>query len=189
MRARLATRPVMPSSFRVASTKPEPEIAPRHVNSERQRQTRLEQPPLAEVDDLTQPFRLVRELPFVNQQPSVGAPRLHLVEDPVERDLAETELAEEEPENEERGGHAPRDRDLERLQLLTLEWLTRHDDRPVARAHARSVGEHRIVALNERIGVQGDGGRFEPSLERPVVQGLNVPQHMFELEAAGFDPV
>src|SRR5436190_5496623 len=166
-----------------------PEIAPRHVDSERQRQARLEQPPLAEVDDLAQPFRLVRELAFVNQQPRVGAPGLHLVEDLVERDLAETEVAEEEPQDEERGGHAPRNRDLDRLQLLTLEWLTRHDDRPVSRAHARSVGEHCIVALNERIGMQRDRGRLEPSLERPVVQGLNVPQHVLELEPARVDPV
>src|SRR4029453_2505442 len=108
-----------------------PEIPPRHVDSERQRQTRLEQPPLAEIDDLAQPFRLVRQLALVDEQARVRSPGLHLVEDLVERDLAETELPEEEPEDEKRGRHAPRDRDLDRLQLLALEWLAppRHPPR------------------------------------------------------------
>ena len=52
------------------------EVAPGDVDPERQRQTGLEQPPLAEVDDLLQPVGLVRELALVDQEPGVGAARL-----------------------------------------------------------------------------------------------------------------
>jgi hypothetical protein len=45
-----------------------PEVAARDVDPERKRQARLEQPPLAEVDDVVEPVRLVRELAFVDQE-------------------------------------------------------------------------------------------------------------------------
>ena len=43
------------------------QVSPSDVDPERQRQTRLEQPPLAEVDHLLQAFRLVGELAFVDE--------------------------------------------------------------------------------------------------------------------------
>src|SRR5262249_46369332 len=110
-------------------------------------------------------------------------------EDLVERDLPEPEVAEEEPEDEKSGGHAPGDRDLDRPQLLPLERLACDDDRPVPRPHARSVREHGVVALHERVRVQGDRGRLELPLEGPVVQRLDVAQYVLELEAAGVDSV
>ena len=45
-----------------------PEVAAGDVRAERQRQPGLEQPPLAEVDDLLQPFGLVGELALVDQE-------------------------------------------------------------------------------------------------------------------------
>ena len=62
------------------------EIAPRDVDAERQRQARLEQPPLAEVDRLLEAERRVRQLSLVDQQARVCAPLEHLVEDLVERE-------------------------------------------------------------------------------------------------------
>ena len=48
-------------------------IAPGDVDPERQRQTGLQQPPLAEVDGLPQALRLVGELTLVDQEPGIRA--------------------------------------------------------------------------------------------------------------------
>ena len=68
------------------------EVAPRHVRPQRQRQPGLEQPPLAEVDDLLQAFTLVRELALVDQETRVGSPGQNLLADLVERHRAVTEV-------------------------------------------------------------------------------------------------
>ena len=65
--------------------------------------------------------------------------------------------------------------------------LARDDDRPVARAHARAVREEHVAVLHERVRVQRDGGHLEPALERPLVQRLDVPQDVLELEPARVD--
>ena len=64
------------SSFETLRDHLGPEIAPDDVAAERQRQPAgALRPPLAEVDDLPQPFVLIRELPFVDQQPGLGLAR------------------------------------------------------------------------------------------------------------------
>src|SRR5689334_5145022 len=108
------------------------EVAPRDVDPERQRQTGLEKPPLAEVDDLPQTFGAVGELTLVDQQAGVRPARLDLVEDLVERNFAEAEVAKEESQDEERRRHPAGHRDLERLRLLARKLLTSDHDRAVA---------------------------------------------------------
>ena len=49
------------------------EVAPRDVDPERERQAGLEEPPLAEVDDVVQAVLLVRELALVDEQPRLCA--------------------------------------------------------------------------------------------------------------------
>ena len=81
------------------------EVAPRHVDAERERQAGLEQPPLAEVDRLGEPLGPRTSAALVDEQPGVRAPGLHLVDDPVERHLAVREVAERHPQDEERRRH------------------------------------------------------------------------------------
>src|SRR5215217_1839773 len=55
------------------------EIAARDVDSERKRQSGLQKPPLAEVDHVVEPVRLVRQLALVDEKAGLGASRLDLV--------------------------------------------------------------------------------------------------------------
>ena len=64
------------------------EIAPRDVRAQRQRQARLQEPPLAEVEHLLQALVRVRELALVDDEADVRVACLHLVENLVERHLA-----------------------------------------------------------------------------------------------------
>ena len=47
--------------------------------------------------------------------------------------------------------------------------------------------QQRVAVLHERIRVQRDRGHLEPAAERPLVQRLDVLQHLLELEAARVD--
>ena len=79
----------------------------------------LEQPPLAEVDDLLEPVLRVRELALVDEEPRRGLAALDRVEDLVERHLAVAEVAAEaEPQGEERRGQPARDGDLDLAQVV-----------------------------------------------------------------------
>ena len=119
------------------------------------------------------------------RSPASASTLLHLFHDLVEGHLPEAELtAEVEAEDEERRGHAPGDGDLDVGQVVLLERMLRDDDRPVAGAHARAVREDEVLVLHERVRVQRDRRDLEPSLECPLVQGLNALEDMLELEAA-----
>ena len=163
------------------------EIPAGDVHPERQRQTGLEQPPLAQVEHLVQSVLLVGELALVDHETGVGAPRRDLVEDPVERQLAVGELPEREAEGEERRRHPAGDDDLGVAQLVEHERLACDEDGPVAGADARAVRQQRVAVLDEGIRVQRDRCRFQPALERPLVQRLDVLEHLLEAKAARVD--
>src|SRR6185437_6466872 len=76
---------------------------PRGVDAERKLEPGLRLPPEAEVEQLPQSSVRVRELALVDEQPRIGATGSDLVEDPVERELANARLAEREPQDEVRG--------------------------------------------------------------------------------------
>src|SRR5439155_18568526 len=65
-----------------------PKVATRDVRTERQRQPGVQQPPLAEVDDLLEPRIGIGQLALVDQQPRIGAAGDDLVDDLVEPHLA-----------------------------------------------------------------------------------------------------
>ena len=44
--------------------------------------------------------------------------------------------------------------------------------------------EQHVALLDERVGVKRDRGHLEPAFERPLVQRLDVAEHVLELEAA-----
>ena len=164
-----------------------PEIAPRDVRAERQGQAGLAEPPLAEIDDLLQPGGGVRELALVDEQARVRLPRRDLVHDLVERNLPEREVPELQLQRQERRRHAPGHGDLDPAQVILAQLLARDDDRPVAGAHARAVRKQDVLVLHVRVRVERDRGHLEPALERPLVQRLDVLQHVLELEPARVD--
>ena len=163
------------------------EVAAGDVRTERQRQAGLQQPPLAEVEHLLQPLVGIRQLTLVDDEADVGVARLHLVEDLVERHLPVTEVADRHAEHEERRRHASGHRDLEVGEVVQRERLARNDDGAVAGAHARAVRQEDVAVLNEGVGVKGDRRRLQAPFERPLVQRLDVAEHMLELEAARVD--
>ena len=65
----------------------------------------------------------------------------HLLGNLVEGELPEAELAEHQPEREERRGHRPGNDDLELAEPLRLELLSGDYDRSVAGADACPVGQ------------------------------------------------
>ena len=77
------------------------DVAARDVDAERQRQARLEQPPLTEVEHLVQADVGERELALVDQEAVVGAPGGDLVGDLLERQLAVGKVAEHEAQRQE----------------------------------------------------------------------------------------
>ena len=124
----------------------------------------------------------------MDQQARIGATRRHLVDDLVERHLTEPKVADGQAQDEEGRRHPAGHGDLDLAELVGRERTARDHDRPVARAHARAVREQDVAVLDERVRVDGDRGRLEPALERPLVQRLDVGEDVLELEAAWVDP-
>ena len=50
------------------------------------------------------------------------------------------------------------------------------------------MGEQLVALADVREGVRGDGSDLEPTLERPLVERLDVAEHVLELESARVDP-
>ena len=87
-------------------------------------------------------------------QAGVGAAGRHLVQDPVERQLAVGELAEHEPQRRNAVVIRPGHGDLDVAQLLDVSGSRATTIGPVPVAHARAVRQQRVVLLHERIGVR-----------------------------------
>ncbi len=125
----------------------------------------------------------------MDEEARLGASRGDLVRNLVEGKLAEAEVVEHEPEREERRRHRSRDDDLELAQLGERQRPAGDDDRPVARPDARAVREERVVLLHEWIRRERDRGHLEPRRTGPLVQRLDVAEHLLELVAARVDEV
>ncbi len=68
--------------------------------------------------------------------------------------------------------------------FLPAQALLGHQDRPVAVSHARAAGQQRILRTDVSVGVNADGGDVQFAPRGPFVQGLDVLQHVRELELA-----
>ena len=84
---------------------------------------------------------------------------------------------------------APGHDDLERAERLDVDRLACDDDRPVPGADARPVREQRVVLLHERVRGKRDRRHLEPPRPRPLVERLDVRQHLLEPEPATIDEV
>ena len=75
---------------------------------------------------------------------------------------------------------APGHDDLETAQLVERDRLAGDDDRPVARADRGAVRQERVVLLHERVRGERDRRHLEPRRARPLVQRLDVGEHLLE---------
>ena len=165
------------------------EIAADDVAAERQRQAAGPPgPPLPEIDDLLQPFVLVRQLPLVDQQPRVRLAIENCLTDFVERDDEVFEVRLVDAQGQVGGGERARDSDPRALYLRRT-ILARHHDRTVLVAHARAVRQQRVLVDEMRIGVKGHRRHLVAPLERRPVQRLDVREHLVDDDAAGVDVV
>ena len=138
---------------------------------------------MPEIEHVHEPFVCVGELPFVDEQAGLRVARLHGVEDAVERQSSVRKPAAEcHPEHEERGRQTPRHCDLDVAELVERQVSARDDDRSVAGADRRTVGQQRVAVLHERIRGERQRGHLELPFERPFVQHLDVFRHELELE-------
>jgi hypothetical protein len=124
----------------------------------------------------------------VDQQARVCTSGLDLVEDAVERERAVREVAtEHHAKHAERCRQPARDDDLAFAELRERQRLACNDDRPVARPDRRTVRQQVVAVLHERVRRERERGDFEPSVERPLVEHLDVLRHELELEPACVD--
>ena len=79
--------------------------------------------------------------------------------------------------------------DLGGREVVDVDRLACDEDRPVARADRGAVGKEGVVVLDERVRGERDRGHLEPGRASPVVQCLDVRQHLLEAEAAGIDEI
>ena len=164
-----------------------PEVAADDVAAERQRQAAGPlRPPLAEVDDLLQALVLIRQLPFVDEQPGLGLAIEDGLLNLVERNHDVLEVGLVEPQRQVRGRQRPRNRDAAPLDGRRSAGL-RDDDRAVVVAHAGAVRQQRVLVGEVRVGVKRDGGDFVRAVERGAIQRLDVGQHLLDDEPAGID--
>ena len=164
------------------------DVAPRDVDAERQRQAGLEQPPLAEIEHLDEPFVFVGQLTLVDQEPRRGAPDLTSSRMRSNGNVAVRERStERHTENEESGRQTTRHGDLDVSQLVKRQRSPGNDDRPVAGTDRRAVRQERVCLLHERVGREGQRGHLELPVERPLVQHLDVLRDELELETARID--
>ena len=119
----------------------------------------------------------------------MGTPGGDLLRDLLECQLPERKVAEDQSQRQERGRERPRDDDLGLPELVAWNGLPRDDDRAVPRADARSMREECVVLLDERVRGQRDRRHFEPCRPRPLVQGLDVREHLLELEPLVVDEI
>ena len=141
-----------------------------------------------EVEHRPQPLARVGELALVDHQAGVDLAGLDDVEDAVEGgDQRVVDPADGELQLQEGAGQPAGDRDPEARQRGRVEVAAGHDDRPVALAHRGPVGQQAVAIREVRVGVDGQRRDLEAALARPVVEGLDVAQHVLEAEAVGRD--
>ncbi len=143
-------------------------------------------PPLAEVDDLLQALVLIRQLPFVNEQPGFRLAVEDGLLNLVERNYDELEVGLVEPQRQVGGRQRPRNRNAPPLDGRRSAGL-RDDDRAVVVAHAGAMRQQRVLVGQVRVGMKGHGRDFVRAVERGAIQGLDVGQHLLDDKPAGVD--
>ena len=146
------------SSFETFAIISRPEIAADDVAAERQRQAAGPLgPPLAEIDDLLQPFVLVGQLPLVDQQARVRLAVEDRLLNLVERDDDVFEVRLVDAQRQVRGRERAREWRSACPSPASDRPARGDDDRAVLVAHARAVRQQRVLVDEVRVGVKGHG--------------------------------
>ena len=163
------------------------EVAADDVAAERQRQSAgVVGPPLAEVDDLLQPFLGIRQLPLVNEQPRVGLALEHGLLNLVEGNDHVFEVGLVEPQRQVRGRQRAGNGDAGAADL-SRPTLPAHDQRTVAIAHAGAVRQQRVLVAEMGERMKRHRGDFIAPLERRAVQRLDIGEHLIDDDAVCLD--
>src|SRR5215475_979695 len=141
-------------------------------------------PPLAEVENLVQTFRLVKKLSLVNQQARVTGSVLHRLDDLVEGNDLIREFGVENSQRQKRAGQLSRNRNLQLRNVCRRRRMPRHHDWAVVIANRSAVRQQRILVVNVRVGVKADGGNVVRAAHRLLVQRLNVFEKMLKVKSA-----
>ena len=134
----------------------------------------------------SQPFVLIRQLTFVDQQTSFGASVQNGLPDLVEGHDNVFEVGLVESQRQVGGRQGARDGDA---GAFDLGRTTRagDDDGPVLVAHAGAVRQQRVLVDQVRVGVERDRCDFVTALERGAVQGLDIREDLVHDDPAGVD--
>jgi len=165
-----------------------------HIATEREGQAIVfAAPPCADVFANLQPFFLVSELAFVNDQADVCFSGLYGVEDLVEgnNDVIDFTRALLQPklQREKRAGHGAGDGDGAPGDFVAGKFLFCDEHRSVAVAHARATGQERVFVAYIGVGMNADRGDVEFAARGALVEGLDVLEDVFETEVGGWDEI
>ena len=163
------------------------QVAAHRVAAQGQGQTRLLLPPGAEIEHLLERVAAVGELALVDDQASVGAALLHLVQDAVEGDHVGVHLGSEQLQGQERRGQGARHGDPQRFDALGGQRLAGHEQGAVAVADGAATGHERVLVRHVGVGVERDRGDLVFARHGLAVQGLDVGQDVADVEVAGRD--
>jgi hypothetical protein len=125
----------------------------------------------------------------MDDQARLRLARVDGLENPVKRnhdkmDFLRRQL-QPELQRQKSAGHGPRHGNSCSRQVSPSERFFGHEHRPVAVAHARPARQQGILPADIGISMNADGCNIQLAPGGPLVQGLDVLQNVFELEAAG----
>ena len=160
-----------------------PEITSDYISAERQRQpARALGPPFAHIDNLLQPFILIRELPLVNQQAGADLPSAYGVLNTAERHHDVVDVRAIDPQREKRRRQRPRDGDRDALHGRGAVGSS-DDDRAVVVSHTGTMREQQIGVRQVRVGVERDRADLVLSIERGTVQRFDIGEMVAEFDS------
>ena len=166
------------------------EIAANGVSTERQRQSGILHPPLSQIHDQMQSVILVRQLPFVNNQPRIDFAFPCHGKNLIKRIKNRSEIvAQRQFQCKIRRRQLAWNCDPFAAKVVQTARLTRDDHWSVVVTHAASAGAKSVFVGHIGIAVQTDGRQFQFATKRPVVERLNILKLMCKPVRTGLNLV
>ncbi len=165
------------------------EIPADGIASQGERKPRFFMPPDPKVYDLVQSFFRVGQLPFVNQEASIGVARPHDGDDLIKRDDLVLEILLEKFQGEEGSRHRPGNGDRLGPEIAVFPGFARHDHRAIGFTHTCPGCQEGILVCQIRVGMDRDGCNLEFSAQGPLVQTFDVLERVCEVIRSGVELV
>src|ERR1044072_1994520 len=144
-------------------------------------------PPFAQVQDLMQSERLVKQLAFMDQQPGITLPALHRLNNLVERDDFILKVRIVDSERQKRAGKRSRYGDFEVGYIAGRRRLARYQNRPVVVSYRSAVGKQQVLIRDVGVGVETDGRDVVGFTKRFFFQRLDVFENVSEVKVSGIE--